>query len=235
MDRGKGSFLGAFSMLAGVPAEALARAVRRAQPMSVRRREALWAPGDPVEHLFFVRSGVARIAVPVDTEHRLTLSYHGKGDLLGEGGCVRACTGEAVRRHTVASAHEDLVVYALPIHELRRLTESSPEVARQLAQLVAERRARIEQRLGTLPYQSVPARVATMLLELAERFGVRDSRGVIVNLRLTHRQLASLVGATRETVSTVLAEFRRAGWVEVESKRVVLLDRDHLKQEAGAA
>jgi CRP-like cAMP-binding protein len=68
------------------------------------------------------------------------------------------------------------------------------------------------------------ARLAHVLLELAETFGVRDSRGVIVNVRLTHRDLAGMVGITRETASFAILELRAEGLVESEGKRVVLLD-----------
>lgn len=232
MDRGKGSLLGAFGMLGAIPAADLARCVRRAQPSAVRRREKVWVPGDAVEHLHFVRSGVVRISVPHAGTLGLTLSYHAKGELIGEVGCLQRCVGRDAVRHSEAVAHDDAVVYALPVADLQRLIDLSPTVATQLGALAAERRGRLERRLGVLPYRSVPSRMAAMLLELAEQFGVRDSRGVIVNLRLTHRQLASLVGATRETVSAVLSDFRRSGWLEVEAKRVVLLERHALEQLA---
>lgn len=232
MERGKGSFLGAFGKLGALPAADLARCVRRARPATVRRKDRVWLVGDAAEHLYFVRSGVIRVGVPHTEATEVTLSYHAKGDLIGEIGALRWCSGQAGPRHTMAVAHEDAVVYALPLPDLQRLIDLSPMVATQLGALAAVRRQQIERRLGGLPYRSVPARLASGVLELAEQFGVRDSRGVIVSLRLTHRQLAGFIGSTRETVSAVLAEFRRAGWVEVESKRVVLLERQALVQLA---
>lgn len=232
MDRGKGSFLGAFGGLGGLASADVARCVRRARPLHVRRRGLVWGVGDPSDHLYFVRSGVVRIAVPHREAQRLTISYHSKGDLIGEVGCLRRCAGESAPRHTEAVAHEDAVVYALPVVELKRLLDLSPTVAIQLAAMAAVRRERIERRLGALPYRSVPSRTASILLDLAEQFGVRDSRGVIVNLRLTHRQIACLVGSTRETVSAVLSDFKRAGWLQVEAKRVILLQEAPLQQVA---
>ena len=51
--------------------------------------------------------------------------------------------------------------------------------------------------------------LASLLLELTEDFGVRDSRGVIINLKLTHKEMAALIGATRETVSFAILEDRK--------------------------
>ncbi|MBX2803606.1 MAG: Crp/Fnr family transcriptional regulator [Myxococcales bacterium] len=200
--------------------------------MKVRRRSALWRPGDVADMLYFVRSGVVRIGMDADTAHAITLAFHGKGDVVGESGVLCAVLGAPAQRHTHAVAHEELVAYALHIDELRRILEASPAVSAELAALVADRRRRVEERLGTLPFKPVPSRVAEALIDLCGPFGVRDSRGVIVNLRLTHRELAGLVGSTRETVSAVLSELRRAEVLEIESKRVIVLDVEALRARA---
>jgi CRP/FNR family transcriptional regulator len=67
---------------------------------------------------------------------------------------------------------------------------------------------------------------------LAPEFGVRDSRGVIVNLKLTHREMASLIGATRETVSFAILDMRRDGLIQTESKRVIIADEEALAKVA---
>jgi CRP/FNR family transcriptional regulator len=79
---------------------------------------------------------------------------------------------------------------------------------------------------------SARARLAGLLLDLADRFGVRDSEGVIVDLRLTHRELAALIGATRETVSVAIVELRDAGLVRTDARRAVLLNVDALREIA---
>lgn len=235
MDRGKVSFLGASALLSRLPPAMLARAVRRTTPVRVRRRREVWRVGDVADHLYFVRSGVVRVGRQLDDTHEITYAFHGKGDIFGEVGCLAAVQDAPAVRHSDAFAHEELALYALPAHELRGLLEQSAEVGIQLAALVADRRRRVEDRLGLVPFRSVPSRVAIALLDLAAHFGVRDSRGIIVNLRLTHRELASLVGSTRETVSAELSRLRRAHVLAVESKRVVLLDLDALQARADAS
>jgi CRP/FNR family transcriptional regulator len=72
-----------------------------------------------------------------------------------------------------------------------------------------------------------------LFLDLADRFGVRDSRGVIVDVRLTHREMASLIGATRETVSVAIVELRNAGHIATEARRVIVVDERALREIAG--
>lgn len=234
MDRAKASFLGRAALLSRLPPPLLARAIQRTTPVRVRRRRELWRAGDPAEHLYFVRSGVVRVGMELDHGHAITLAFHGKGDVCGEVGALQAVLGTPATRHTEAVAHEELVAYALPIEELQLLLEGFPGVVAELAGLVAARRRQVELRLGALPFSPVPCRVAAALLQLSESFGVRDSRGIIINLRLTHRELAGLVGSTRETVSAVLSELRRASVLQIEGKRVVLLDTTALAARAEA-
>ena len=80
-----------------------------------------------------------------------------------------------------------------------------------------------------LLFKTAHARIASLLLDLAKTFGVRDSRGTIVNLKLTHKELAAMIGATRETVSFAIVALRKQGIVETEGKRVILLDESKLR------
>jgi CRP/FNR family transcriptional regulator len=69
-----------------------------------------------------------------------------------------------------------------------------------------------------------------MLIELSDTFGVRDGRGTIVNLKLTHKEMAGLIGSTRETVSFAILDLRKSGLLATEGKRVILLDEPALRE-----
>jgi CRP/FNR family cyclic AMP-dependent transcriptional regulator len=229
----KTSFFTQTPLLEDLSPEVLSRIAMRASQASFDRREVLWAQGDEVTALYWVRSGVVREMLPVDPGREFVLGFYGRLDLLGEACALRAMIGEPEpRRATTAVAHEESTVYALPLHEIAALASEEPQLALRLAGLVAQRRQRLEGRLATASFRSAHARIAASLVELGQAFGVRDSRGIIVNLRLTHRDLAGLAGASRETASLALLEWRRDGLLLVESKRVVLLDVERLSTVA---
>lgn len=100
---------------------------------------------------------------------------------------------------------------------------------RSVSSVVVARRATIEQRFGKMLYGGAMARFATLLVELADKFGVRDARGVIINLKLTHRELADMIGTSRETVSFSILDLKKQGLLVVEEKRIVLLDQAGLQ------
>ena len=97
-----------------------------------------------------------------------------------------------------------------------------------------KKRRLVENRIGSLLFKTAHSRLANLFLDLAEDFGVRDSRGVIVNIKLTHKEMASLIGATRETVSFAILDLRKSGLILTESKRVIILDEDGLKELVGS-
>ena len=224
----KASFLHGSAALDRVGADVLHRIVVRAAQVRVDRRGALWSHGDPVTHVYWIRTGVICERIPLPRGRELVLAFRGRGEVVGEVGALEAAVrGEAVHG-TTAEVHEETTLYSLPVAELATLLTTDPSLAVGLAIVTTDRRKRLEERLATVLFRSAQARMAAVLLDLAASFGIRDSRGVIVNLKLTHRDLAGLAGASRETASVALLEWRRDGLVLVEGKRVVVLDVERL-------
>jgi len=219
MQRKKASHFRSHKLLAGVSAEDIDRLVTRSEEIRVSRRSPLWTPGSRAERVYWIRSGVIRIVGDFRSKRELTLRFHTKGQLFG----VDALFGARVRA-TRAEAQSDAVVYGTPAEVLLAVARRHGEVGLRIGSLVHGRATRMEARLGGVTFSSAPARLAALYLELAEDFGVRDSRGVIINLRLTHKEMASLIGVTRETVSFCVLDMRKQGLIETEGKRVVLLD-----------
>jgi len=75
-------------------------------------------------------------------------------------------------------------------------------------------------------------RVVALLLELVEAHGQACGRGWEIRLRLSHQELANLIGATRETVTSILGQLQRRGWVAIERRQITVLDRQRLADEA---
>lgn len=227
MERSRVAFLHRCAGLGRLRPEDLTRLSGRVSQVRFARRATLWREGEAAATLYWIRSGVVREQLE-GQGRTVVLGLYGRGELCGEGGVLEALAQLGATRHTLAEAHEETTVFALSALHLAELVEQIPLLAIDLAAAAAARRRRIEQRLGVLLLRSAAARVATLLLELGEAFGVRDSRGVIVNVRLTHRDVAALVGTSRETASFVLLDLRARHLVETEGKRVVLLDPEGL-------
>jgi CRP/FNR family transcriptional regulator len=234
MDSAKAHQLARLDPFSEVRPELLAKLAPKVVVEQARARVLLWRPADEADGLIVVRSGVLREHLdPVEGDRELCVGFVGRGEIAGEGGLLEALAGAPAIRHTRLVVHEEAVVWRLPFKALADLARHEPSVLLSLGALASAHRRRAEERLAALVFRPVEARVAGALVRLAHQFGVRDSRGVIVNLKLTHRDLAALAGSSRETASVVLTAWRRAGRVAVESRRVVLLDAEGLAALAG--
>jgi CRP/FNR family transcriptional regulator len=197
----------------------------RCEPHTLRRKQVLWMPGDSADRVYFVRTGIMKVSKVTEEGRELTLQFHIKGDLFGEVAAFSPGLHE-----TMSEAYEDTALYSLSRDEFLRFMRTWPEVALRVTGLVFERRKRLESRVGGLLFKTAHARLASLFLDLAADFGVRDSRGVIINLKLTHKEMASLIGATRETVSFAILDLRKDGLIQTEAKRVVILDEGRLRE-----
>ncbi|HKZ27024.1 MAG TPA: Crp/Fnr family transcriptional regulator [Rubrobacteraceae bacterium] len=107
-----------------------------------------------------------------------------------------------------------------------------PEFAMKLFSSFSERLRQSDEVIESLLYREVSARLATLLLNLAERFGEEDGSGTLLGVRLTHQELANMIASTREAVSKVMSEFQREGSIEVQNRRIVLLNKEAIAERA---
>lgn len=70
------------------------------------------------------------------------------------------------------------------------------------------------------------------IYQLAKRHGIRDAHGTIIDLKITHQELAEMVGTSRETVTRVLAHLREQGIIEINQRRMTLIDPEALLHES---
>jgi CRP/FNR family cyclic AMP-dependent transcriptional regulator len=223
MTKTKSWFLRQTPMLADLPERELEILEQVSETVELRRRTALWEPGSAANAVYLVRSGIVKVSKINDEGRELTLHFFTRDHLLGEFALVSDAPHDS---H--AEAYEDTVLVRISRDDFQRVLLRAPTLAMRLVRLMGDRRQRLEKRVENLLFRSAHARLAALFLEFVAPFGVRDSRGVIINLKLTHKEIAALIGATRETVSFAILDLRRDGLVLTEGKRVVILDEEKL-------
>jgi CRP/FNR family transcriptional regulator len=221
--RNKSSVIRKCPPFVGASAASIRRLSDHAEVRKVARRAPLWSNAERASYIAVVRSGVLRESLQLG-EQAMTLRFCGRGDV------VNLEAGFAIGPDAQVDAYEDSVVLQIPTAIFQGVVEQDASIARASAKLEAERRQQVQTRLAMVAYRTAVQRLASCLLHLGARFGVRDSRGTIVNLRVTHKELAAYIGATRETVSFAVTDLRRDGLIQTEGKRVILLDSAALKR-----
>jgi CRP/FNR family cyclic AMP-dependent transcriptional regulator len=217
-------YLKKIPILAELGPEVLARLSERIQLREVRRREVVYLPGDPGNSMFIVNGGRIKISKVTRDGKALTLNYVGPSEVFGE-----TCLIEGGPREEMAEAMENSMITELERGDVERLLQNHAQLGFQLTRILAQRRRELENKLETLVFRDVTSKLAELLLALAEEYGVEDSRGTMVALKITHQELANLIGSTRETVSLTLSQFKRKRLICTEGRKVIISDAESLR------
>ena len=119
----------------------------------------------------------------------------------------------------------------IPKRELQSLVRKYPRIVISVTKLIGLRRQKIERRLRNLLFRSNRERVIHLLIELAEKYGETTEDGVILKIRLSHQEMASVIGSTRETVTVILGQLQAEDLVTIARRRIVINDLAKLAKE----
>jgi len=205
------------------------RLERRAVMRSFRRGEIIYFPTDPGQSVLVLAQGLVKLKALSPDGKETILAFVEEGELFGE----LALVDEEPRRE-YAEAAADARVIAIPRDDVLALMQQRSDIALYVTRLVGFRRRRIENRLRNLLFRSLRERIAALLLELIDDHGERHGQAWNIRLRLSHQELASLIGATREAVSATLSRLQAEGIVLSQRRRITVLDRARLAREVQA-
>lgn len=190
----------------------------------------IFSPAANPESVYLVETGLARVYRVSKAGAETSFGYVAPGEVLGE---LSAFGGYP--RQSFAQAVQASLVWKIAREPFQHLMASRPSLVIAIVQQMGERLKRLEAHIADMGSCSVRTRVARMLSELARNFGRRDGDRVVIEIPITQAELATLVGATRQTVNQALGELRNEGLVARRRQRMVLLQPDSLAQLVSAA
>jgi len=181
------------------------------------RKDVIFAPGDPDDHLYFLLSGTVRLFKIYGGFKEATVALLQDGGIFGtldlEEGGSQSVFAEAITEARVAKVRKSA---------LTGVMRRDPEFAARLFYSFSDRLKQSDEVIDSLLEREVSARLATLLVNLGDRFGHPNGAGTVLDVRLTHQDLANMIVSTREAVSKVMSEFQREGLIEIRDRRIVI-------------
>ncbi len=193
------------------------------------RGEIVYVPSDLARSVLVLASGRVKIKGITLDGKEIIYAFIEPGELFGELALV-----DETPRDEFAEALETSEILAIARDDLFALMAARPDFSLGITKLLGLRRKRIETRLRNIMFRSNRQRVLGVLLELLDSYGERLGPIWQIRLRLSHQELASLIGATRETVTIVLGQLQLEGLIRVKRRCITVLDRDRLVTESNA-
>jgi CRP-like cAMP-binding protein len=184
----------------------------------------IFAQGSDHEGIYIIDEGRVRVFYTAPSGREITLAYWSPGHFIGGpeicGGGIHMWSGEAV---------EDCRITLLPSAAVRSLIAEMPSFALSLIEgLVAKGKcySSMAQMLGT---RSVIERLAQYLLNLGQLYGRPDGTAVTIQRKVTHEEIAAMVGSTRQWVSMMLNRFKKAGILSASGRYIRIERREKLE------
>ncbi|MDQ3943462.1 MAG: Crp/Fnr family transcriptional regulator [Actinomycetota bacterium] len=207
--------------------EQIEEVLRQIPDAHFEQGQILYAPEDRSEALFLLKRGRVRI-YKLDRDGReFTLDAVEAGTIFGE----MALTAQRLWG-AYAEATEPTDVCILKSRDVERLVREHPDVGLKMIRVLSERLRLCENRLEDIGLKSVPARLASLVLQLAESEGIMTTEGPKIPTHYTHWQLAAMIGASRVSVTKAFAQLQDAGAVELKRRHIYLKDVEALERAA---
>ncbi len=213
----------------GFGIEDFERAGIRVVERRFKARDTIFTPGDPDDQLYFLLAGTIRLYKIYGDYKEATVALLREGGVFGKLSLV-----EGRWQDVFAEAVTDVRVAGVQKSTLTEVVKRRPEFAMKLFSSFSERLRQSDEVIESLLHREVSTRLATLLLNLGDRFGESDGTGMVLDVRLTHQDLANMIASTREAVSKVMSEFQRDGSIEVQNRKIVLTDKDALAERASS-
>lgn len=218
------AFLSQVPLFKGAPERALEIASSAVRRRVYEAGTTVFQEGDKGEALYILHAGLVKLSKVDLGGHEKTLAILQPPEFFGE----MALVGESTRSATALTLGE-VSAYLLFNDDFRKLMADYPAISLNLTTTLANRLRGMDDESQILSYKDAQGRVAYVLLRLY-RGGVVDVAEERALVRLTHQELASLAGTSRETVTRALRALETEGVIETRPKEVFITDPEGLEE-----
>ena len=201
-----------FSMLSEVQLQLLTQVLsRKAYP----KNSTIIAAGDPTDAMYIVVSGRLKVVMSDKEGQEVILAILDQGEFFGEMGLI----AQAPRSATVTTI-EPCELLTITRADFTKCLQGNFDLTMNVIRGLVKRMREADKKIGSLALMDVYGRVARLLLEMAETI---DGQKVVTK-KLTKRDIAKMIGASREMVSRVMKELQTSGRIEVRAREILLRD-----------
>ncbi len=227
LERGRGGIRQS-NPLAHLSDEDLETVLNRARRCRIKPKHLLIRQGDRHRGIFLIQSGVVRTFYTSPTGREITLAYWQPGNFVGGPDvfedCIHMWSGITVR---------DTEVFHLRGRDLRELMAQIPDLALGMVEALVYKGRCFSSLVQLLGTRSVSGRLSQVLLALCDNYGTpaADGHGVVIAVNLTHEDLAHMVGASRQWVTTTLDRLQKKDIIHIRKRQLVILRPDLLRAQ----
>ena len=219
--KGESASISSIPFFSTLEPEEIAQIEKLFKKKNYEREQIVLYEEDTSNYMYLIYSGKVRVVKMNEDGKEQIITIHKRNDFFGEMSLLDGKTSPAT-----IIAHEDSVIGLLNKGDFEQHLLTNEGVRRKIIELLCGRLRESWEMIKILSFNAENAqdRVLSLLNRLSELYGVRDDRGVIIDVKMTHQQMASYASVTRETMSRVLRSLEKAEVISVLDNKAILLN-----------
>ncbi len=193
----------------------------------LKKGDILFHKGNKGTALYIIKSGKIKVSLPSSMGDEVVLAIFSDGDFFGEMALL-----DGMPRSADATAIEPTELLLLDRQDFISFLNGNKDAVQAVLQSLSLRLRKTDDLLEDTCFLNISARFAKKLLELAAKHGHKDGEEVHIDLIFTQKDLASMVGATRESINKELRVLREKGLVSIRENSIYIHNLERLKRRA---
>ncbi|MBS1488034.1 MAG: Crp/Fnr family transcriptional regulator [Bacteroidetes bacterium] len=190
-----------------------------------KKDQYIYFPDEPAQTIYMIANGRVRIGHYLDDGQEVVTAILGMGEIFGE----LALAGEEKRRDYAQAMNDTTTVCPLSLDDLKELMYQNHTLSFKMLKLVGLRLMKLERKLELLVFKDARTRIIEFIKDSASWKGKKVGLETMVPTQLTHKDIASLTGTSRQTVTTVLNELKEKNLINFDRKKILVRDLANLK------
>ncbi len=185
-----------------------------------KKEEFVYFPGEPSNHVYMIAEGRVKIGSYTEDGKEVVKAILGKGELFGE----LSLAGEDQRTDFAMAMDEGTSTCPMSIEDMQGLMKDDKELSFKIFKLIGLRIKRLERKVESLVFKDARTRIIEFLKDMAQNRGQKVGFETLIRTKLTHKDIASLTGTSRQTVTTILNELKEQNQINFDRRRILIRD-----------
>jgi len=197
----------------------------RLRVLKVKKNDVLFRKGSEGDCLYIIQQGNVKITLPSEAGEEVIITIFTDGDFFGEMALL-----DQMPRSANAVAMQSTQLLMLNRRDFLKFLKTNDTAMEIILSSLSQRLRRTDKILEDTVFLKIPARFAKKLLELGDCFGRREKNKLEIHLKLTQKDLADMIGATRESVNKEFRKLYKAGIVSLSDQAIHIHDIARLER-----
>ena len=193
---------------------------------TARKNEVIYMTHETVKRIYFLKKGVVKIASVDENGNEITKDVIQQGDIFGEI-TLNEKTGN--NSEFAKAISDEVSICSFKLDDFEQLLKKNPNLSLRYTKKVGDKFKAMENRFSNLIFKDVRTRLVEFLKDIANTTGEKKGTDTVVNNYLTHQDIASIIGASRQTVTTLLNDFEKHNLLHYTRNEMVIPDMALLK------